>query len=235
MGDFDSRSLAEAGLQPPDLETISALVGQQRLATVLAHIATGRTVRQLAAEIDTAATRIHSLVAAVKGFTYVNQQATLQPIAIGQGLADTITVLKSKAKMKSVDVDVRVDENLPAVEGYGGELNQVWANLVDNAIDATPGGHVKIEAEAADDKVIVRVVDDGPGIPAEIANRIFDPFFTTKDVGEGTGLGLDIARRIVLRHRGAIDMNTGPGGTEFRVTLPASAGSTRPVQSTSHS
>jgi signal transduction histidine kinase len=109
------------------------------------------------------------------------------------------------------------------VEGYGGELNQVWSNLLDNAIDATPGGHVKIVADAADDKVVVRVIDDGPGIPPEIANRIFDPFFTTKEIGRGTGLGLDIARRIVQRHHGVIDMSTGKGGTEFRVTLPTSA------------
>ena len=96
----------------------------------------------------------------------------------------------------------------------------MWANLVDNAIDATPGGHVRVEADAADDAVVVRVVDDGPGIPPDVASRIFDPFFTTKEIGQGTGLGLDIARRIVQRHRGAIDMTTGPGGTEFRVTLP---------------
>ena len=90
-------------------------------------------------------------------------------------------------------------------------------------LDATPGGHVRIEAGVAGDAVVVRVVDDGPGIPADVAGRIFDPFFTTKEVGQGTGLGLDIARRIVQRHRGAIDMKTGPGGTEFCVTLPASA------------
>jgi len=217
----DSRPLAESGVQPADLEPLGKSVGSDKLATVLAHVSTGQTVRQLAAEIDTAATRIHSLVAAVKGFTYVNQQATLQPIAIAQGLSDTITVLRSKAKLKSVDVDIHVPDGLPAVEGYGGELNQVWANLVDNAIDASPGGHVRIEAAADHDKVVVRVIDDGPGIPQEIANRIFDPFFTTKDVGQGTGLGLDIARRIVQRHRGMIDLSTGPGGTEFRVTLPA--------------
>jgi len=172
-------------------------------------------------EIETAATRIHTLVAAVKGFTYVNQQATLMPIAIGQGLSDTITVLRSKARTKSVEVELRVPDRLPAVEGYGGELNQVWANLVDNAIDATPGGHVRIDADGAGDSVVVRVIDDGPGIPADVAGRIFDPFFTTKDVGEGTGLGLDIARRIVQRHHGAIDLSTSERGTEFRVTLPA--------------
>ena len=193
------------------------------MGVVLLHEATLQAVRQLASEIDTAATRIHSLVAAVKGFTYVNQQATPLPIAIGQGLADTITVLRSKARLKSVEIDLRVPDQLPTIEGYGGELNQVWANLVDNAIDATPGGHVTVEAATALDAVVVRVTDDGPGIPAEVASRVFDPFFTTKEIGQGTGLGLEIARRIVQRHRGAIDMTTGPGGTEFRVTLPTSS------------
>ena len=220
--DVDAEPLAHSGLQPSDLESIGTAVGADRLGVVLQHESALLAVRQLASEIDTAATRIHSLVAAVKGFTYVNQQATPLPAAIGQGLSDTITVLRSKARLKSVEIDLRIPKELPTVEGYGGELNQVWANLVDNAIDATPGGHIRVEAAAADEAVVVRVVDDGPGIPPDVANRVFDPFFTTKEIGQGTGLGLDIARRIVQRHRGAIDMTTGPGGTEFRVTLPTS-------------
>jgi signal transduction histidine kinase len=199
---------------------MSASIGDGNIGAVLRHEATLEGIRQLAAEIDTAATRIHSLVAAVKGFTYMNQQATPLPVAIGQGLSDTITVLRSKARVKSVEIDLRLPDQLPTIEGYGGELNQVWANLVDNAIDATPGGHVRVEAVAAQDAVIVRIVDDGPGIPPEVASRIFDPFFTTKEIGQGTGLGLEIARRIVQRHRGALDMSTGPDGSEFRVTLP---------------
>ena len=221
--DVDAEPLARSGLQPSDLESVCTSVGADKVGVVLLHEATLQAVRQLASEIDTAATRIHSLVAAVKGFTYVNQQATPLPIAIGQGLADTITVLRSKARLKSVEIDLRVPDQLPTIEGYGGELNQVWANLVDNALDATPGGHVTVEAAPALDAVVVRVTDDGPGIPAEVAGRVFDPFFTTKEIGQGTGLGLEIARRIVQRHRGAIDMTTGPGGTEFCVTLPTSS------------
>ena len=217
----DPEPLARSGLRPADFDTLAAAVGTDKVETVLAHESAQRAVRQLAMEIETAASRIHTLVAAVKGFTYVNQQGTLMPIAIGQGLSDTITVLRSKARTKSVEVELRVAERLPDVEGYGGELNQVWANLVDNAIDATPGGRVRVAADSAGGTVIVRVTDDGPGIPADVAGRIFDPFFTTKDVGEGTGLGLDIARRIVQRHHGVIDMSTSDRGTEFRVTLPA--------------
>jgi signal transduction histidine kinase len=220
---LDVAPLAESGFELSDFESLHDQVGPERLSTVLAYVVADRSVQQLAGEIATSATRIHSLVQAVKGFTYLNQQATLQPIAIGQGIVDTVTVLRSKAKEKSVDVKTRIPDSLPAVEGYGGELNQVWANLVDNAIDAAPGGHVTIEAEATDSNVVVRVIDDGHGIPPELVSRIFDPFFTTKDVGQGTGLGLDIARRIVQRHHGAIDVQSGPSGTQFSVTLPASS------------
>jgi signal transduction histidine kinase len=214
--------LAAAGLRVEDLDSLSALFDAGTLESVLQYVSRARTVRQLTTEIETATSRIHGLVAAVKGFTYVNQEATLQPIALDRGLADTVTILSPKARSSGVAITVHVPPDLPTVEGYGGELNQVWANLLDNAIDATPKGHIKIEADAADGKVVVRIIDDGPGIPPDIAKRIFDPFFTTKDVGKGTGLGLDIARRIVQRHRGAIDMSTSPAGTEFRVTLPAS-------------
>jgi signal transduction histidine kinase len=214
--------LAASGFRSGDLDRLRSLVGPDRVAVVLAHVSRELAVRQLASEIDVAATRIHSLVNAVKGFTYLNQQATRQPVSIGRGLSDTMTVLGTKAKSNAVAIDLQVAPDLPAVDGYGGELNQVWANLLDNAIDAAPGGHVKIVADAADGKVVVRVIDDGPGIPPEIVHRIFDPFFSTKDVGQGTGLGLDIARRIVQRHQGVIDVTTGKGGSEFRVILPVS-------------
>ena len=218
--DLDAALLVDSGFQPAELDQLLTLAGPEKLAVVLTYVTTGRSVRQLGSEIDMAASRIHGLVAAVKGFTYVNQQTTTQPVSIARGLADTITVLRSKAKSKSVDVQVTVPKDLPEIEGYGGELNQVWANLVDNAIDATPNGRVKIDAAASNGRLVVRVIDDGPGIPDDVAKRMFDPFYTTKGVGEGTGLGLDIARRIVLRHRGAIEHTTGPTGTEFRVSLP---------------
>lgn len=218
----DPAPLAEGGFTAADLDQLSNAIGADHVTAVLAQLCASLSVRQLVTEIDTASSRIHTLVAAVKGFTYVNQQATLQPIAIGRGLADTITVLRSKARGLQVEIDLHVPGDLPAVEGYGGELNQVWANLVDNAIDATPGGHVRLEASAADGRVMVKVIDDGKGIPPDVLSRIFDPFFTTKEIGHGTGLGLDIARRIVHRHRGAIDVSSVPGRTEFCVTLPTS-------------
>jgi signal transduction histidine kinase len=228
----DVEPLVAAGIVVDDLDGLARMMPVGKMQVVLAHLSSAQSIRQLAGEIETAAGRIHALVGAVKGFTFVNQQGTLQPIEIGRGLADTVTVLRAKARAKGVEVTVRAAPGLPAVDGYGGELNQVWANLLDNAIDAAPGGHVRLDADSENGKVIVRVIDDGPGIPEEIMHRIFDPFFTTKDVGEGTGLGLDISRRIVQRHRGTIDLHTGKGGTEFCVTLPASA--CRPSPSDAH-
>jgi len=215
--------LAETAVSIGDLTRLSSVVRTDQLPVVLDYLASSHTVRKLAAEIETAATRIHTLVAAVKGFTYMDHNTVPQPVAIGQGLSDTLTILRPKAKSKAVEVTLDLSAELPAVDGYGGELNQVWANLVDNAIDATPGGHVRVQAAASDGHVVIRIIDDGPGMTPEVLNRIFDPFFTTKKVGEGTGLGLDIARRIVQRHHGDIDVVSSIGGTEFRVSLPASS------------
>jgi signal transduction histidine kinase len=127
----------------------------------------------------------------------------------------------AKARGKSVAMTVDVAESLPRVRGFGGELNQVWGNLVDNALDAVAdGGRVTVTGRAENGKVVVRVTDNGSGIPAEVKSRIFDPFFTTKPVGKGTGLGLDIVRRLVDRNNGLIEVESEPGRTEFRVTLP---------------
>jgi signal transduction histidine kinase len=131
-------------------------------------------------------------------------------------------VLRSKAGSKSVSLTADVDPDLPAVQGVGAELNQIWANLVDNALDAVgTGGRVAVTARRAGDRVVVEVADDGPGIPPEIRERIFEPFFSTKDVGKGTGLGLDIVRRTLERHDGEIEVESRPGRTVFRVKLPA--------------
>jgi signal transduction histidine kinase len=142
-------------------------------------------------------------------------------VDIGRGLADTLVVLRAKIRAQAATVDLAIAPDLPIIDGRGGELNQVWANLIDNALDAAgPAGQVQITAGVEDPFVVVRVIDSGPGIPPAAQAKIFDPFFTTKPIGQGTGLGLDIARRIVRGHSGALDFTTAPGRTEFRVTLP---------------
>jgi signal transduction histidine kinase len=188
-------------------------------------------VRRLAADIAMAASRIHHLVDAVKGFTYMDQAAAPKPVDVGKGLSDTLVVLRAKTRARSATVNLDVAPDLPLVDGLGGELNQVWANLIDNALDAAgPSGRVDILASVEDAFVVVRVIDSGPGIPAAVRARIFDPFFTTKPLGEGTGLGLDIARRIVGGHGGELDFTSEPGRTEFRVALPRGGASAAGAQ-----
>jgi signal transduction histidine kinase len=213
--------LASVRIDFDALDVLTAALDKATLPIAIRYIATARSVRQIAGEIETAASRIYGLVSAVKGFTHMDQASVPKPVDIGRGIADTLTVLRGKARAKAVELGHDIAPDLPLIDGFGGELNQVWSNLVDNAIDAVPkAGHVTVTAARDHDAVMVRVIDDGPGIPDDIKDRIFDPFFTTKGVGEGTGLGLDIARRLVERHDGSIDVRSGPGGTEFRVTLP---------------
>jgi signal transduction histidine kinase len=193
------------------------------LNTGLRWIATTCTTRRLTREIQQAASRICELVSAVKGFTQMDRAAVPEPVDLARGLSNTLAVLTSKAKGKSVGVALDLENDLPAVQGFASELNQVWSNLIDNALDAVDeGGRVEITVRRERDCVVVRVVDNGSGVPAEIRDRIFDPFFTTKPVGKGTGLGLDIVRRLVQRHNGQIELESIPGRTEFRVTLPTS-------------
>jgi signal transduction histidine kinase len=214
--------LAETDVTIALLDQLAAAVTGEQLRVSIRWVAAGCTVRSLARDIERAASRVHELVSAVKGFTYMDRAASPEPVDLAKGLGDTLAVMAAKARGKSASLTVDVPTDLPRVLGFGGELNQVWANLVDNALDAvSDGGRVTVTARAEGPKVVVRVTDDGPGIPAEVRGRIFDPFFTTKPVGEGTGLGLDIVRRLLERNDGSIEVQSEPGRTEFRVTLPA--------------
>jgi signal transduction histidine kinase len=178
-------------------------------------------VRALASEIQDAAMRISGLVAAVKGFTHMDQGSSAEPVDVGRNLANTVTVLRAKARGKSAAVELQVDPDLPPVVGFVGELNQIFSNLIDNALDAVgKGGHVQVTAQREKQRVVVRIIDDGPGIPPEVKTRMFDPFFTTKPVGQGTGLGLDIVRRLLTHNEAQIEVDSMPGRTEFRVFLP---------------
>jgi signal transduction histidine kinase len=218
-----AEALAESAITIESLDELAAALDRDALRATLPWLVAGCATYRLASEIEASASKIHNLVAAVKGFTYMDQATMPKPVDIGKGLSDTLAVLNAKARGKSVSVSLDVPAGLPRVSGFGGELNQVWANLVDNALDAA-SGHVTVAAGRQGSSVVVRVVDDGPGLSPEIRERIFDPFFTTKPVGQGTGLGLDIARRIVRKHQGEIEVDSRPGHTEFRVTLPLDTG-----------
>jgi signal transduction histidine kinase len=196
-----------AGFQPANRTVIVAWLGSQLAA------------RQLVAEIERSGRAISDIVRGVKSYSYLDQ-AAVQPVDVVQSLEDTLMVLKHK--LRTVEIVREFEPGLPRVDAYGGELNQVWTNLIDNAADAMGGqGALTLRARRVGETIEVRIADEGPGIPADVAGRIFDPFFTTKPQGVGTGLGLHIAHNIIVNHhRGRLTFETGPDGTEFKVAVP---------------
>ncbi len=213
--------LTSAGIDLAWCERAAELVPPATLAPALAWLTNAISAQRLLGEVREATGRISELVSAVRSYTQMDR-ATLQPVDVREGLESTLTMLGHKLRQSSVTVVREFDEGLPHVDGYAGELNQVWTNLVDNAIDAMPdGGTLTVVACTRDRFLQVEVRDTGHGMPPEVAARAYDTFFTTKEVGRGTGLGLDIARRVVVdRHRGEIDIDSSDAGTTMRVRLP---------------
>ena len=213
--------LTSAGIELESCERAAELVSPGTLAPALAWLTSAITAQRLLGEVREATGRISELVSAVRSYTQMDR-ATLQPVDVREGLESTITMLGHKLRQGSVTVVLEFEEGLPRVDGYAGELNQVWTNLIDNAIDAMPdGGTLTVVAGALDGVVQVEIRDTGHGMPPEVAARAYDTFFTTKEVGRGTGLGLDIARRVVVdRHHGEIDIDSSEAGTTLRVRLP---------------
>jgi signal transduction histidine kinase len=211
--------LAEANADLDKMEELRANVGDDVLMDALRRVAAIVTIFRLIHEIDNSTKRISELVTAIKRYSYMDQ-ASMQEIDVREDLDNTITIFGHWLK-KGITVTRDYDPELPKVCAYGSELNQVWTNLIDNAIGAMNGqGELRIRARRDLDAVCVEIGDSGPGIPAEIKSRIFDPFFTTKPVGEGTGLGLDTAMRIVQKHHGTIEVKSKPGETRFLVHIP---------------
>jgi len=216
-------SLAAAGLDREALERIGDDLPAEALGDAVAWIGESLAGAELAATIAESTTRMSDLVGAVKSYSYMDQ-APEQEIDVHDGIENTITILGHKVK-QGVTITREYDRTLPKLTLLGGELNQVWTNLLDNAIDAAgPQGEICISTSRDEHWFVVEIADNGPGIPVDVQPRIFDPFFTTKEVGEGTGLGLDVARRIVTeRCNGEIEFESQPGDTRFRVRLPIPA------------
>jgi signal transduction histidine kinase len=220
--DEPAAALVALGWDGNQLDDLLAPFGGDEARLVVAEwLAAAALVRQLLAEVALAAGRISEIVGAVREYTYLDR-APVQRLDVTTGIENTLVILRSKWKA-GVAIRRAYAPDLPLIEAFGSELNQVWTNLIDNAIDAMAGsGELAIEAAGAPGGgVVVDVCDSGPGIPEERRAHIFDPFFTTKGVGAGTGLGLYISRSIVERHGGRLDLVAGdPGRTCFRVTLP---------------
>ena len=216
-----AETLVEAGIDETLLEQYTAPwptpAGLQWLEFYLA-------VRSMLQDIESAAERISGLVGSIKSYTHMDRAADKQATDIRAGLDNTLAMLGHKLKAKNIGLEKDYPDDLPQVPAYPGELNQVWTNLIDNAVDAMDeGGKLVILIKQQEAHVAVHIIDSGPGIPEQLRQRIFEPFFTTKGVGEGTGLGLDIAHNIIRKqHRGEIRLDSRPGHTEFTVTLPLS-------------
>jgi signal transduction histidine kinase len=211
-------ALAEAGLDTDRLEAMAGAFDDRSLACGLEWLAGTLDLLGLASEIETSTGRISELVGAMKEYTYMDR-AVVGEVDVISGLQNTITILGPR--LKDVSLSREYEKDLPGIPGRGGELNQVWTNLIDNAIDAVDGrGSITIRAYVEGAREVVEVVDDGHGIPREAQVHVFEPFYTTKDIGAGTGLGLDIVRRIVTGHGGEVFVQSEPGETCFTVRLP---------------
>jgi signal transduction histidine kinase len=212
-------TLVTAGLDRAWLEGIAKQFPEEAIGDVLGWMTGTLSLQELTQQIERGTSRIAELVNAVKSYSYEGR-GPLQDVDIHEGLESTLTMLSHK--LKGVTLVREYDRSLPRIPAYGNELNQVWTNLIDNAIDAINGrGEVRIRTRREDHQVLVEIHDNGAGIPEGIRPHLFEPFFTTKGVGKGTGLGLIISYRIVSdRHRGEIEFESGPGHTAFVVRLP---------------
>jgi signal transduction histidine kinase len=213
-------ALAAGGWGPEQLARADVAFEGPELAPVASWVASGAEVHALVDEVGIGARRISEIVKAVKDYSYMGE-APIQRVDVTSGLDNTLVILRPKLKA-GIEVERDYQPGLPAIEALGSELNQVWTNIIDNAVDAMGGqGRIRIRAFTRDADLVVEICDDGPGIPPEVRERIFEPFYTTKPPGSGTGLGLHISHNVIARHGGRIEVRSRPGETCFEVVLPA--------------
>ena len=225
MDDDDEliENLVDFGFDTDDLDTINETMPDAEGEPVIAWISSTLTSERLVQEINEASTRISDLVKSIKTYTHMDQGQDRQLVDIHEGIKSTATMLKHKFKKYDVQVSKDVDYSIPKIYAYPGELNQIWTNIIDNALDAMEGREKRVlELHTSMEGPCVKVViaDSGSGIPSDVLPRIFDPFFTTKSQGKGTGLGLDVVQKIVRHHRGDISVESRPGRTAFTLLLP---------------
>jgi signal transduction histidine kinase len=220
-------SLAECGWSTGELEALLESYPPEQRTIVFDWLASRCVVTTLLDEVTRGAGALTEITAAVKAYAYLGA-APLQVIDIRQSLENTLVILRSRLK-EGVEVVRAFEDGLPEIEGYGSDLNQLWTNIIANAVDAMEGaGTLELQAFRQADTVVVRVIDSGHGIPDQVRDRIFDPFFTTRPPGSGSGLGLHVAYGIVEKHRGRIRVDSRPGRTEFSIILPLTSGNHQP-------
>lgn len=195
------------------------IASKEAMTEVVGWLEATLRTRSLVNVIKDSTERISGLVKSIKSYTYMDQAAK-QQINVQDGLETTLSLFGYKFK-KGITIERSYTPNLPKISAFGSELNQVWTNLIDNAIDAMNGeGIIRVRTALEGDSILVEIGDNGPGIPKDVQARMFEPFFTTKEVGKGTGLGLDTVRQIIKHHQGSIRVESKPGDTRFQVRLP---------------
>lgn len=215
-------NLIEFGFNENDLNAIREMTGEKDFLPVMRWIDNNLETERMVEEIHEASERISELISSIKSYSHMDKRGDRQPVDIHHGIHSTINMLKHKITKNGVSIVEDYETDLPAVKGFPGELNQVWTNLIDNALDALEESGDKLELKTYSDNKYVRICirDNGPGIPDDIQRNIFDPFFTTKEMGKGTGLGLDVVLKIIHNHRGDIKLKSKQGDTSFEVVLP---------------
>lgn len=220
-----AENLVEFGFELQEMEEIWAICTEAYFPPVMQWINNNLTTEKMVEEISVASRRIAELINSVKSYSYMDRSQDLQEVDLHQGLKDTLTILHHNLKKNHILLVEEFAEGPLLVKGLPGELNQIWTNLIDNAIDAMEGKEgsmLKITTKKDGNYAKVHIIDNGEGIPEEVKNKIFEPFFTTKDMGKGTGLGLDIVKKIVDQHDALIEVKSQPGHTEFMVCFPQS-------------
>ncbi len=216
-----SETFAEWKITTAYLARILEIVGKTPFHDVLFWMENHLSVKRIISDLDHASARISALVGAIKSHVHMDRSNDMRPTNLAEDIDNTLMLLGHKLRDKNITIEKKYEDPMPEVHAFIGELNQVWMNLIDNAVFALPKkGQLVIEIFKKNEDIKVNIIDNGPGIPEDIKSRIFEPFFSTKKVGEGTGIGLDIVSRIVKHHNGDIKVNSKPGRTEFSVCIP---------------
>lgn len=215
--------LVEYGFDSSDLEMVCEATGSEALGPTLGWLVNVLTTERVVDEIKEASTRISELVQSVKSYSHMDQSTDKQEISPIEGIRNTIRMLEHKARKNGVIINEEYAENTGKFKVYPSEINQVWTNLIDNGLDAlegVEGAVITMKTERTSKHLNISIIDNGPGIPEDVKEQIFSPFFTTKAMGKGTGLGLDVVKRIIDRHGGYLNLESMPGRTEFKISIP---------------
>ncbi|HSF54989.1 MAG TPA: ATP-binding protein, partial [Algoriphagus sp.] len=218
-----AENLAEFGFGESEIDEIANQVRKEDIAPILNWICDKLMLEKMVNDIQESSERISNLVKSVKNYTHMDQTQELIKADIHEGILNTLNILNHKIKNSNTQIQLNFEKDLPPIPLFISEINQVWTNLLDNAIDAVAeveDPKIIIQTRKLDKQIQVCIIDNGTGIPIEIASRIWDPFFTTKEMGKGTGLGLELVKNIAEKHHGSIKMKSQPGNTTFELSLP---------------